>query len=109
MGPGVAWLGGEGAPHIDVQQEAEGKKVGDQGRSAIAQQGQGKPGDRKQADGHTDVEDNVKRHGADDAEDHENSKAVDRSKSDVQSLEDEDQIQNEKDRHADESHFLRQN
>lgn len=109
MGPAVRGSRVEGAPHFYIQEQAESEKMGDQGRTAIAQQGQGKAGDRKQTNGHSNIENDVKRHGGDDTEGQKNSKTVGRLKSDVQSFKDEKKIQNEQDGHADESCFLGQN
>ena len=72
--------------HFNIEQKADSKKISNERRAAITQEGQGNAGDGEQADGHTDIENNIKRDGTDKPQGKEKTKSIPGPKSDIQSL-----------------------
>ena len=69
--------------HFNVGEESYHEKIGNERRAAITQEGKGNACDGKQADGHTDIENDVKRDGTDKPQSKEKAKPVPGAKSDI--------------------------
>ena len=69
--------------HFNVEEESYREKIGNERRAAITQEGKGNACDGKQADGHADIENDVKRDGTDKPQSKEKAKPVPGAKSDI--------------------------
>ena len=74
------------APHVDIQQKAQRKKVCDQRRPSITEQRKRKAGYREKANGHANIKDYIERKRADDAQSDKETETIAGSICDVQSL-----------------------
>ena len=69
--------------HFDVEQKPYREKIGDERRASVAQQGERNTSDGKQADGHANIENDVKRDRTDEPEGKKKTKTISGSKSNI--------------------------
>ena len=69
--------------HFNIKKKSYCKKIGNERRASIAQEGKGNARDGEQADGHTDIEDDVKRDGTDKPQSKKKAKSIPSPKSNV--------------------------
>jgi hypothetical protein len=72
-----------GAPHLNVHKQSQCEKIGDQGRSSITEERQGKPRHWKNSNSHSNIENNVEAHGGYDAQRHKKAEPVLRPERDI--------------------------
>ena len=69
--------------HFNIKKKSYCKKIGNERRASIAQEGKGNARDGEQADGHTDIKNNIKRDGTDESQSKKKAESIPCSKSDV--------------------------
>ena len=69
--------------HFNVEEKSYREKIGNERRASITQKGKGNACDGKQADGHTDIENDVKGDGTDEPQSKKKAKPVSGPKSDI--------------------------
>ena len=69
--------------HLNVEEESYREKIGNERRASITHEGKGNARNGKQADGHTDIENDVKREGTDEPQRKKKAKPVPGPKSDI--------------------------
>ena len=76
----------DSAAHFHVQQQANGKKIRDEGGPSITQKRQRDAGDGEDSYGHADIKNNIKGNGNDKTKGKEKPKTISGAKGDVQSF-----------------------
>ena len=73
----------DASPHFNIEKKSYGKKIGNERRASITQEGKGNARNRKQADGHADIKNNIKRDGTDEPQCKKKAESIPCSKCDV--------------------------
>ena len=69
--------------HFNVEEESYREKIGNERRASITKEGKGNACNGKQADGHTDIKNNIERDGTDEPQRKKKTKPVPGAKSDI--------------------------
>ena len=72
--------------HFNIKKKSYCKKIGNERRASIAQEGKGNARDGEQADGHTDIENNIKGYGEDKPQGKKKTKTIGSAKGNIQSF-----------------------